>query len=99
MTVQDDDKAEILVLIDDPAAPEIYADETSGFALLNGTVAITLEAARWDHGPSSSPAKRVVVARLRMSVIGAQNLATGLFNFLAQRGLDPSRKPPNDKVQ
>jgi len=52
MTVQDDDKAEILVLIDDPAAPEIYADETSGFALLNGTVAITLEAARWDHGPS-----------------------------------------------
>jgi len=99
MAAQGEDKPEVLAFIDDPTAPEIYADETAGFALLHGTVAITLEAVRWDHGANSSPPRRVVVARLRMSVIGAQNLATGLFDFLTQRGLDPARKSLDDKVQ
>ncbi len=79
--------------------PELYADEVRGFALFNGTVALTFEALRWQDGAVETPPKRAAVVRLRMSVIGAQNLATELFNFLAQRGLDPARKSPDDKVQ
>ncbi len=99
MAIQGKKLSPALEFIDDPTVGELYADAVSGYGIINGTVAITLEAARWDYDQADSSPKRVVVARLRMSVPAAQNLALGLFDFLARRGLDPARKPPDEPVQ
>ncbi len=99
MAIKGKKPSSALEFIDAPTVGELYADAVSGYGLVNGTVAITLEAARWDHDQGDSMPKRVVVARLRMSVPAAQNLALGLFDFLAGRGLDPARKPPEEPVQ
>ena len=99
MATQDDEAKPKLEFIDDPAGLELYVDDATGFGLLNGTVAITLEALRWDHSQENMLPRRVVVAHLRMSIPAAQGLAVGLFDFMAQRGLNPTRKPPDEPVQ
>ena len=99
MAAQGEDPKVEFEFMNEAQVAELYADEVRGFALFNGTVAMTFEALRWQTEATSGPPKRAAVVRLRMSVTGAQNLATELFNFLAQRGLDPARKPPGEQVQ
>ena len=76
--------------IDDPHAPEWYADEAFGLFLNNGVVKITLSSNRVNHETSPGPVNRVVVGRLTMPLQTAQTLATTLFSFLKQNGVDPS---------
>ena len=71
---------------DNPLAPEIYASGATGFFVSNGTITITLESIRADHGEKPGPLKRVVVGRLTMPASGAQGLAIGLFDFLEKQG-------------
>ncbi|MBV8191486.1 MAG: hypothetical protein JO339_29895 [Alphaproteobacteria bacterium] len=75
--------------IDNPLAPDIFADEAIGFFINQGTVKITFASARVNHVSSPGPVNRVVVGRLVMSVEGAQHLAVGLFDFLKSRGVLP----------
>lgn len=76
--------------IDNPMAPDFFADAAIGFHFLNGVVKITLGSVRVNHGTSPGPSNNVVTGRLVMSVGGAQNLAVGLFDFLKSRGLAPA---------
>ena len=70
-------------------APDVFADEASGFFVHNGVVRITFASARVNHVSSPGPINRVVIGRLVMPVAAAQNLAIGLFDFLKSRGLAP----------
>ena len=81
--------------VDVPLAPDVFADEAVGFFVRNGVISITFASARVDHSTSPGPVRRVVVGRLVMSIDGAQNLAVGLYDFLAQRGLAPKITPKN----
>jgi hypothetical protein len=81
--------------VDNPGAPDVFADEASGFFVRNGVISITFAAARIDHSTAPGPINRVVIGRLVMPVSGAQNLAVGLYDFLAQRGLTPKITPKN----
>ena len=74
--------------IDNPMAPDIYADEATGFHFVNGVVKITFSAARVNHVSSPGPVSRVVIGRLVMSIPAAQGLAVGLFDFLKKQGVD-----------
>jgi hypothetical protein len=74
--------------IDNPGAPDFFADTAIGFHLLNGVVKITLGSVRVNHETSPGPSNNIVIGRLVMSVAGAQNLAVGLFDFLKSHGVD-----------
>ena len=76
-----------LPLIDDPKAPEIYADDAAGFFAKQGNLSITLASARADHAPSGAVARVVTVGRVTMPIAAAQRLATGLLDFLKQQGV------------
>ena len=75
--------------IDNPMAPDIYADEAVGFFVTGGVVKITIAASRVNHSTNPSPVSRVVIGRLVMPMQAAQGLAAGLFNFLKSQGVDP----------
>lgn len=71
-------------------ATEVYADESTYFAIKGGNVSITFCSAVWDNsGGPGGQLTRVVVGRLVMPIHGAQGLALGLYDFLAQRGHAP----------
>jgi hypothetical protein len=57
--------------IDNPMAPDIYADEATGFHFINGVVKITFVAARVSHISSPGPVNRVVIGRLVMPIPAA----------------------------
>lgn len=77
-------------LIDNPFAPEVFADEATGFFLHQGNLSITFSSARVDHKSSPGPVSRVVVGRLVLPVAGAIGLAVGLYDFLKKMGIDPA---------
>jgi hypothetical protein len=76
--------------VDNPLAPDVFADEAVGFFVNNGVVKITFLSARVDHSAAPGPVNRVVIGRLALPVKTAQDLAVGLFDFLKSRGLAPA---------
>jgi hypothetical protein len=81
----------IVRIVDNPAAPEIFASAATGFFVANGNVTITFESARADHAESPGPVYRAVVGRVVIPAQGAQALAIGLFDFLEKQGFDFKR--------
>ena len=86
-------------VIDNPVAPDLFADSAIGFSLRNGVVSITLSSQRVDHTEAPAAINNVVIARLVMPVFGAQHLILGLYDFLKTHGLDPIQRPPEQPVQ
>jgi hypothetical protein len=78
-------------LVDNPMAPDFFADTAIGFHLRDGVVKVTLGSVRVNHGAGPHPVNNVVIGRLVMSLPGAHGLAVGLFEFLKSRGVDVSR--------
>jgi len=81
--------------IDNPLAPDIFADVAVGFVNFHGVVRIALASSRMYHASAPGPVNQVVVGRLVMPIQAAQNLAVGLFEFLKSHGIDPltAQKP------
>jgi hypothetical protein len=81
--------------MDNPMAPDLYADEAVGFSMSNGVAKITLASARANHVSKPGPVNHVVIGRIVMPIQTAQNLAAGLFDFLKSHGVDPlaGRRP------
>jgi hypothetical protein len=71
--------------IDNPLAPDVFADGASGFFMLSGLVRITLESARPNHSTPPGLLNRVVIARLVLPVPAAEELAKGLLDFLQRQ--------------
>ncbi|MEQ8693817.1 MAG: hypothetical protein RIC85_00610 [Gammaproteobacteria bacterium] len=68
--------------IDNPHAPEFYADSVSGAFMLHGNVRLTFESGRVDHITTPGPVNRVVSGRLVMPRHAIKNLRDFLSNFL-----------------
>src|ERR1700757_4943442 len=85
-------------LVDNPFAPEVFADEAAGFFLHNGNLSITFSSARVDHRSDPGPVSRVVVGRLVLPASGAVGLAVGLYDFLKQVGIDPAPPLPGQSA-
>ena len=77
-----------LPLIDNPFAPEFFADEATGFFVHQGNVSITFSAARVDHRANPGPVSRVVVARVVLPLPAVVALAGSLSLFLPQAGIE-----------
>jgi hypothetical protein len=80
-------------LIDNPHAPDLYADSTSGLFLANDNVRITLETARANHATMPGVIARVVVGRVVMPVAAAEKLARALLKFLEDKKAKSSATP------
>src|SRR5215471_5021147 len=82
-------------LIDNPLAPEFFADEATGFFGHQGNLSITFSSARVDHRSDPGPVSRVVVGRVVVPIAAAAALAVGLYDFLRKMGIDPERPTPD----
>jgi hypothetical protein len=86
--------SEEMSLVDNPTAPEMYADALSGYFLLNGTVRLTFECARANHVSMPGPVNRVVVGRLMMPLDAAERMARDVLAFIEQvRSEEPHQGP------
>ncbi len=74
-----------IAFLDNPHAPDVYADAATGFAVFFDNIKITLEAGRVNHISSPGPITRVVIGRLVMPLSQAEALARGLLDFINQR--------------
>ena len=63
-----------LPIVDNPSAPDLYADEAIGFLLANNMVRITLASVKADHSKNPSTNSCVVLGRLVMPVAAAESL-------------------------
>src|SRR4051812_6872148 len=86
-------------IIDNPHAPEVFAEGALGFFLKDGNVHVTFSAPRVDHRTSPGPINRVVVGRVVMPLAGAHGLALGLYDFLKKNGIDLARPEGGGLVQ
>jgi hypothetical protein len=78
-------------VLDNMLAPELFSDGAFSFFVLAGVVRIVFTSVRAPQcraGPGQPVP--VVVARVSMPVLAAQELALSLNNFLETNGLSPS---------
>jgi hypothetical protein len=78
-----------LGFIDNPHAPDVFADGTTGFFVAGGNIRITFESLRVSHTASPGPVNRVVIGRLVMPLEQAENLAKGLLNMIEKHRSQP----------
>lgn len=63
-----------LPIVDNPSAPDVYADEVLGFLLANNTLRITLASVRTDHTKNPNANSMVVTNRLVLPLQAVQKL-------------------------
>jgi hypothetical protein len=61
-----------LPLIDNPSAPDLFADDVVGFFVVNNTMRITFAAAKADHTTNAGTKTRVVTGRLILPLAAAE---------------------------
>ena len=83
--------------IDDPHAPEVFADGCVGIFLRNGNLSLTFASARADHLTNPSPVNNVVVGRLILPLPAAENLVEFVGNYLKQQKAGSA--PPSQTLQ
>ncbi len=84
---------------DNPHAPDVYADAAAGWYVLNGNIRITFESARANHGTPPGPVNRMVIGRLVMPTVMAEQMCKEMMKFIeAQRAaaqpVDQGAPPP-----
>ncbi|MBR0642777.1 hypothetical protein [Plastoroseomonas hellenica] len=89
-----------IAFVDNPHAPDVFADEAVGFLIHRGVVRVTLTSGHVSHNINPSPASRVVIGRLVMPAQSAAELAVGLFDFLQKHGVQvPGLRREGERVQ
>ena len=79
-------------VVDNMTSPELFCDGAFSFFVLAGVVRMVLTSVRAPQsvaGPGQPVP--VVVARVSMPVLAAQNLALGLNDFLEKNNLSPTQ--------
>ena len=71
--------------LDNPHAPDVFADIATGFFNFNGNIRITFESLRVNHITSPGPVTRVAICRLFMPLAAAEAMAKGLLDFINQQ--------------
>ncbi len=77
--------AQTVTFLDNPHAPDVFADAAPGFFNFNGNIRITFESVRVNHATAPGPLTRVVIGRLVMPLAAAEVMAKGLLDFINQQ--------------
>lgn len=73
---------ELPPLVDDPLAPQIYADNFAGLVFNQGNLNLTFAATQADHTKDPAANRRMVTGRLVMPATALADLHTNLGHFL-----------------
>ena len=84
--------------VNNPYAPDIFAAGASGYAFIGSNVVITFETFRMDHSSNPGAVERVVLGRLIMPIVGAQQMVLGLHEWLQKKGFDPTKAAQRDQT-
>ena len=77
--------------LDNPHAPDVFADGATGWFYFNGNIRITFESVRCNHESAPGQVTRVVIGRLVMSLVSAEEMCRGLLSFIgSQKGQQTS---------
>ena len=79
--------------IDNPHAPDFFADAVTGSFLFSGVLRLTFERLCIEHSTSPGPANRVVIGRLVMPLAAAENLRDMLIKWIENYKANPSGPP------
>jgi hypothetical protein len=74
--------APAIEFLDNPHAPDVFADGATGFFLAHGNIRITFESVRVNHITSPGPITRVVIGRVVMPIAQAENMCRGILDFI-----------------
>lgn len=83
-------------LVDDLSVREVFADGCAGATYSNGNLHLTFVTLSGDYAATPAPIRRVVSAKLVMTVAGAielRDLVTQIIGSLEQRGLITTTPP------
>lgn len=87
-----------VAFLDNPNAPDVFADDAVGFFVLNGNIRITFTSVRANHVTTPGPIARVVIGRLVMGEKSAESFARGLLDFLESRKQAAETPPPDQRT-
>jgi hypothetical protein len=73
-----------LHFLDNPHAPDVFADSVAGIFFFHGNIRLTLESLRVDHSTSPGPLNRVVIGRLVLPLAAAKGLRDLLDDYLGK---------------
>lgn len=81
--------------VDNPHAPDLFADACTGIFFFNGNIRLTFESARVNHVTSPGPLNRVVIGRLVVPLQAAEGLRDLLTDYLGKlQNQSPSGQAP-----
>jgi hypothetical protein len=71
-------------MLDNPVSPDIFADFAVGAVVIAGCLRITLASNRNDYTTTPPTARNVIIGRLVMPIVGAENLLEFVGEYLKQ---------------
>lgn len=80
--------------IDNPLAPDVFADSVSGMYLIGGLLRITLEGWHSDYATAPHSVNRVCIGRVILSTKVAELMAAEILEILAPHRLQPTSPQP-----
>ncbi len=80
----------VLTAVDNPLAPDIFADACAGIYIMNGTMKMTLESCRSNHGAEQATVNRVVIGRIVMPIVAAEAMARAILEEVDRRRHSPT---------
>lgn len=83
MLVASTDGASMDKLLNNPHAPDLFADGATGYLSLNGNMRITFEAVRSDYSTNPHALDRVVVGLVVMPIAAAEAMANAILQHVA----------------
>ncbi|UVC09854.1 hypothetical protein IHQ71_04365 [Rhizobium sp. TH2] len=76
-------------LLNNPNAPDVFADSAVGFFNFNGNMRITFEAVHSDYTTNPPGIDRVVIGRLVMPVAAAEAMARSVLDLVEKMKAEP----------
>ena len=85
------------LVVPNPAAPDIFADELVSLERVNGTIRFHHAVLRRDPS-AAGPRRRVEACTIILPEAAAQRLCLALYDFLNKQGLDPAKMVRSGEV-
>lgn len=79
--------------------PDVFADDTIMFDIVNGTLRITFGVVAPTEPAAPSPIGMCAIGRLILPMESAQRLSLGLYDYLKQKGFDPASLGASGQTQ
>ena|ERR1041384_2853032 len=84
-----------VTILDNPASGDVFTDGVIGVFLLNGNVHITLGSHRSDYSKQPNVFHDVVIGRVVMPFVAAENAVQFLGEFLTRMKQQAATAPPD----